>query len=103
MTKVNRCDQCKYWEKEDSKSNVDRHPDDQMGECHRHAPSPSVNTDFQYEALKFLAVMSWQFADSKEEKKWFNTWENAASDSTVITWPCTSSGGWCGDFAVRSI
>lgn len=91
-----RCDLCRFWMKDGDTPRHYVHPDDQEGECHRHAPSPR-SFDFHRETLKHLSTLAWHVSNEEERKENFEDWEEAASSGTT-TWPITEGDEWCGEF-----
>ena len=83
-----RCDNCRFWKP------INDGIDD--GECHRHAPQPFNFWDLGHEALKHLTIISWRFAETNQETRDFNGWEDAGSDTHVV-WVKTSTDDWCGE------
>jgi len=67
-----RCDRCRYWVLDPRDVNADVL--DRQGECHRHAPVPSV------------AAVGEDLPDGSYPN---------------VLWPFTFGDDWCGDFAPR--
>jgi hypothetical protein len=78
---------------------ADKHPDDQRGQCHRHAPQPSRG-QFEQEILEHLTTLAWKVSTAAEQETKFNNWEGAVN-AGVSWWPGTFSHDWCGDFVAK--
>ena len=69
--------------------------DHDEGECHRHAPRPTLGT-FEHEVLKHLTTLSWNIATEEQKSMDFDSWEEA--QSYPGHWPVTQAKDWCGDW-----
>jgi hypothetical protein len=85
-----RCDQCKFWTLEHGfGEQKEKHPDDRIGVCHRHAPRPTTG-DHEYYLLRAL----WLIAPADDELD--KNWEEARLQNAV--WVGTQADDWCGEF-----
>jgi hypothetical protein len=91
---MKRCDQCAFWVVGGAWSGrqptENTHPDDYLGTCHRHAPSPTKG-DFEYRLLNALVLIA------PDDHDLANNWEECVEACHPI-WPSTSATDWCGDF-----
>jgi hypothetical protein len=90
MTRVDRCDRCRFWERDEPQPDEKTHPEDAIGRCHRRAPWPFAS-EWWYEMTRLLA------ADKPEEQTITNGWEEAC-DRGSTSWAPTHANDWCGEF-----
>lgn len=89
-----KCSDCQYWSTPSANYQRwadDGHPDNAVGDCHRHAPRP-YDSGPGYETMQLLVAI---LASSPTPAPYNGDWDEAGF---IATWPGTAAFEWCGDF-----
>lgn len=89
MTQV-RCDSCRFWKKLSNR--------DDIGECHRHAPSPTKG-GFENKLLDLTSMLAWHFASDQYPEGRFEVEEEILE---AAWWPATWGIDFCGEHQAGS-
>jgi hypothetical protein len=96
-----RCGRCIYWEIEKREQCSNSHPEDWMGECHRHAPLPVQYLDHLVSEL--IGSIAWAVEERVgiEHSKYTFYRPSEVENAPHAQWAMTAAYKWCGDFSER--